>query len=230
MIPRSISWKAEVALILVLLWSFPHFAFSGIRSHDKPVHLSPASLSTSKELSNILVSGFAFSQPARMLKETIHRVLEVVTEEELKKDAEQRRMVLRRVIHDRLNFNRFAQSTLQGHWQARTFAEKQRFVALLQKLLEQSFLQFIENYQEGTLHYLQESVKGEFALVKTRVVTPADTVSIDYRMVLENGEWQVFDFHIDGVSIARNYRAQFQKILKREPFQNLLDRLEDQTA
>ncbi|CAI2719119.1 MlaC/ttg2D family ABC transporter substrate-binding protein [Nitrospina watsonii] len=229
-IPRSISWKVKLSLVLVLVWTFPHFAFSSIREHDKPVHVSPASLNTSKEVSAIAVTGFAFSQPARVLKETINRVLEVVAQDTLREDARQRRLVLRRVIQDRLNFERMAQSTLQEHWRHRTFYEKHRFVALLQKLLEQSFLQFVENYREGTLHYLEESVQGKFALVKTRVITPSDNASIDYRMVLENGEWRVYDFYVNGVSIVRNYRAQFQKVIERDSFRHLLERLEDQTA
>jgi phospholipid transport system substrate-binding protein len=213
-----------------VFWAFPHFAFSSIREHDKPVRVSPSALNSSQRVPSIAVSGFAYSNPGRTLKDTIHRVLEAVTKESLKRNSEKRRLLLRRAIHDRFDFERMAQSTLQGHWQKRTFYEKYQFVGLLQKLLEQTFLRFIENYQEGNLHYLEESVQGNQALVKTWVMTPSSRVSVDYRLVFRNGEWRVYDFQVDGLSITHAYRSQFLKILKGGSFRKLLKRLQDQTA
>lgn len=226
----SLSWKVKLGVVLVAFWAFPHFAFSSIREHDEPVQVTPSAMNPSQPSSSISVSGFAFSNPGRTLKDTTHRVLEVVTSNDLRQDPERRRLLLRRVLHDRFDFERMAQFTLQDHWKQRTFYEKHQFVGLLQKLLEQTFLEFIENYQEGTLHYLEESVQGNYALVKTRVMTPANKVSIDYRLVFRDGEWRVYDFQVDGLSITRNYRAQFLKIIQQGSFRELIQRLQDQVA
>lgn len=230
MISRSMIWKAKLALVLIAFGVFPHFAFSSIREHGEPVNGTPSTMNFREQVPSITVSGFAFSNPGRTLKETIHRVLEVVTNESLKQDPVKRRMILRRVIQSRFDFERMAQATLQDHWQQRTFYEKFQFVGLLQKLLERSFLSFVESYQEGTLHYLGESVQGDYALVKTRVMTPSSKLSIDYRLVFKDGEWRVYDFQVDGFSVTTNYRYQFLKILQGDSFQGLIQRLQDQTA
>jgi len=55
-------------------------------------------------------------------------------------------------------------------------------------------------------------------------------VAIEYRLLEQDGRWAVYDVAVDGVSLISNYRSQFNSILKRMPFTQLLDRLRNREA
>ena len=51
-------------------------------------------------------------------------------------------------------------------------------------------------------------------------------VAVDYRVQLENGtRWRVYDLVVEGVSFVGNYRAQFNAIIGRSPYQELVKKL-----
>ena len=70
-------------------------------------------------------------------------------------------------------------------------------------------------------------VKGEYALVKTEVVRPSSTIAFDYKLIWENGTWKVYDFVIEGVSMVRNYKSQFTKIIRKNSYEVLVRKLTD---
>ena len=72
---------------------------------------------------------------------------------------------------------------------------------------------------------MDEKVKGKYALVKTQIVRKDATIDVDYKLINEGGEWTVYDFVIEEVSLIRNYRSQFSKIIKTESYGALVARL-----
>jgi phospholipid transport system substrate-binding protein len=62
-------------------------------------------------------------------------------------------------------------------------------------------------------------------LVKTEIVRKNGTIDVDYKMINENGRWTVYDFVIEEVSLIRNYRSQFSKIIKTESYGALVAKL-----
>jgi phospholipid transport system substrate-binding protein len=52
---------------------------------------------------------------------------------------------------------------------------------------------------------------------------------LDYRLINKGGEWRVYDVIIDGVSLMKNYRGQFSRIIDSSSFEALLDKLRNKT-
>jgi len=48
---------------------------------------------------------------------------------------------------------------------------------------------------------------------------------VDYRMFQRDGRWRVFDVNIEGVSLVANYRTQFNAIIVRSSYQDLVTKL-----
>ena len=59
------------------------------------------------------------------------------------------------------------------------------------------------------------------------MVRPNSTIAVDYKLIQENGDWQVYDFVIEGVSMIRNYRSQFTKIIRKDSYEVLVQKLAD---
>jgi len=64
--------------------------------------------------------------------------------------------------------------------------------------------------------------------VRTRVVTRQGTeIPVDYRMLRRGDRWRAYDVAIEGVSLVANYRSQFDKIIRRASFQQLVKQVRE---
>ena len=170
---------------------------------------------------------FADSEVTSQLKDTIEKVIKIVQDEALDKDKQARRVALRKTIAERFNYRQMVMRSLAKNWDARSDQERQEFIALFKSLLENSYANKLEAYQDEKINYVDEIVKGKYALVKTEVVRKSSTIGVDYKLIQENGNWQVYDFVIEGVSMIRNYRSQFTKIIRRDSYEVLVQKLTD---
>ena len=168
---------------------------------------------------------FANSQITSELKQTIDKVIKIVSDPDLKKTPKLRREKLRKTIGFRFNYNQMVRRSLARNYKNRTNKEREEFTGLFKKLLENSYASKIENYQDETINYVDEKVKGKYALVKTEIVRKDGAIVVDYKLINENGKWTVYDFVIEEVSLIRNYRSQFSKIIKTESYGALVTKL-----
>ena len=168
---------------------------------------------------------FAQSQITADLKGTIDQVLEIVSDKDLKKNPTLRREKLRNVIGLRFNYKQMVMRSLAKYYKNRSDKEREEFTQLFKKLLENSYATKIENYRNETIDYVGEQVKGKYALIKTQIVRKDSVIDVDYKMLKESGQWLVYDFVIEGVSLIRNYRSQFSKIISTESYATLVSKL-----
>jgi phospholipid transport system substrate-binding protein len=170
---------------------------------------------------------FAGSEITSQLKGTIEKVIKIVQDEALKNDKQARRVALRKTIAERFNYRQMVMRSLAKNWDARSDQERQEFIRLFKSLLENSYASKLEAYRDEEINYLDEIIKGKYALVKTEVVRKSSTIGVDYKLIQENGNWQIYDFVIEGVSMIRNYRSQFTKIIRRDSYEVLVQKLTD---
>ena len=168
---------------------------------------------------------FAESQITADVRGTIDQVLEIVADQDLKKDPVLRRKKLRQVIGLRFNYKQMVMRSLAKNYKKRSDEERVEFTELFKKLLENSYASKIENYKDETINYVDEKVKGKYALVRTQIVRKDGVIDVDYKMLKDNGQWLVYDFVIEGVSLIRNYKSQFSKIISTESYAALVSKL-----
>jgi phospholipid transport system substrate-binding protein len=74
--------------------------------------------------------------------------------------------------------------------------------------------------------YAGETIEGDQATVRTKLITKANTeIPIDYRMQKEGDRWRAYDVVIEGVSLVSNYRTQFNRIIQQSGYNDLIQRL-----
>ena len=121
------------------------------------------------------------------------------------------------------------QRTLGKHWQTRTPAEQQEFVALLEQLFTKvAYPKSAEFFHGLEVNFAKENITGPRATVKTTIKHPKEgLVSVDYRLSQEGGVWRVQDILLDDVSLAANLQSQFNKIITENSYVELLRRMRD---
>ena len=162
------------------------------------------------------------------IRGTIDRSIGILKDPALaaKDKKEERRDLLRKEIEPVFDFAEMAKRSLGPHWRGRTPEERKRFVALFQKVLENSYLGKIESYHGEKIRYGREMVDGPYAEVKTLVITgKGQEIPVDYRMLEEGGKYRIYDVVIEGISLVANYRSQFNSILQNSSFGELMEKL-----
>jgi phospholipid transport system substrate-binding protein len=174
------------------------------------------------------VTGLA-GEPTDQLQMQLERVVKVTQDPELKKDgrAAERRAV-RKIAEEIFDFGDTARRALARHWAQRTAAEREEFVAVFTDVFEHAYLSKVELLQGDRVVYLGDSVEGGVATVRTRLTTKQGSqINVDYRMQQRgaSGRWMVYDVLIESVSLVDNYRNQFNSVIQRSSYQELVRRL-----
>ena len=166
--------------------------------------------------------------PTEQLRTQIERVIKVLEDPELAKESRmpERRAAIRRIANEIFDFTETTRRSLGPHWQARTPQEREEITRLFADLLERSYIGKIETYSGEKIQFIGDSVDGDQANVRTRLVTKQGTeVPVDYRMHRVGDRWLSYDVVIEGVSLVANYRAQFNKIIQTSGYASLVKKL-----
>ena len=166
--------------------------------------------------------------PTEQLKGSIDKIIPILENPTLKGDdkIQERRAAIRRVATDVFDFTESARRALGPHWERRTAQERQEFSRLLGDLLERTFAARLEQYAGERIQYTGESVDGNLATVKTRIITKGGAaLAVDYEVLQRGDRWFVYDVWIEGVSLMQNYRAQFNKIIQTSSYEDLVRKL-----
>ena len=167
------------------------------------------------------------SEITESVKQTIDSVVGIVSREDLKNNEKkaERRALIREIVSKKFSYYEMSRRALSKHWKERTAEEKKEFIDLFGKLLENSYANKIENYTGEKIIYVDEKKKGNVALVKTILQKNNDEVPVNYKLVKLDNDWKIYDFIVEGVSMIKNYRTQFKKIIHKSSYEELVSKL-----
>ena len=182
----------------------------------------------------LLVFGIALpgwaGEPTDEIKQTTDKILSILTNPSLKgssKTAERERLI-RQAIDERFDWEEMARRSLARYWDQRTEGEKKEFVRLYSDLLERTYMDKVEGYSGEKVTYEGESVDNGYAVVRVKIVTKKNTdIRVHYRLKRVENKWLVYDVSIEGVSLVNNYRTQFNSIILKSSYENLVKRLRE---
>ena len=171
-------------------------------------------------------------RPLDLIKASVARVLAIVQSEPAGAPLTgPQRTEIRRVVEDLFDFDEMARRTLVQHWKDRSPNEQAEFVRLFIDVLERSYLTTIGNYPVTAVTFQGESVNDGYAQVRSRIITDRRVdIPVEYRLLQNGAQWQVYDVMAAGVSLISSYRSQFNTIIRTSSFAQLLDRLRTREA
>jgi len=137
---------------------------------------------------------------------------------------------LRKVILPQFDIPEMAKRSLGLNWRPRTLAEQKEFVDLFSFLLEDFLSDKLKSFEDEKFVYTDEVTDGDYGKVETRIITrEGKEISIDYRFHLVDEDWKVYDMVIENVSLVKNYRSQFNRIIAKTSYRNLVRRIQKMT-
>lgn len=121
------------------------------------------------------------------------------------------------VIYPHVDFNRISALVLGKIWKDAPQDERARFKKEFQTLLVRTYSRAFVEFKDWSVRFLPLKLGADDkkAVVRTEILQPGlQPIGVNYRMVLSNGQWKVYDIMIEGVSLVTNYRTTFQNDLQ----------------
>ena len=166
-------------------------------------------------------------EPTAQVRATTDKILALLADPALKSEARtsERRQLIRKELDQRIDWPTVARSSLGRHWAKRTRAEQTEFVSLFSRLLEETFIDKFETHHAelDKVEYLGEKIIDDYASVKAQVTTRDQIVHpVEYRLQESGKDWRIYDVLLEGVSLVKNYRDQFDEILASSSHEKLV--------
>ena len=112
------------------------------------------------------------------------------------------------------------------YWPGLSNEQKEKFTDLFIKRLEASYLEKLALYTDETVVYKTPVQDGRKVVIPTEVVSKDKKISMTYKLYKTTQSWKIYDMEIEGISIIVTYRSQFDQILDKGTFDDLLLKLE----
>jgi phospholipid transport system substrate-binding protein len=167
--------------------------------------------------------------PSEVIQTHINRVLEVLRNPAEDKAAKEKK--IGSIVDEIFDYSELSKLTLANHWEAFTPEQQGEFTHLFKKLLGGYYIGRIMSYTNEKVVFGREIKLSEDKVeIRSEVITQTAKTPIYYRMLLEQGQWKVYDVVIEGVSLVMNYRSQFREILSNKSPKDLLKILREKVG
>lgn len=167
-------------------------------------------------------------EPTERIRAMLEEIMTIQTDPQMdgSEHREERRTAIKKIIGENIDFDAMAQIALDKHWQKLSPAQRNEFKQIFRDLFQDSYSRLVLNFiKREKVLYPKEDVRKSTAMVSTVIVRANDEITVDYSLSKEGSEWLVDDVKVDGVSIAGNYRNAFDRVIKKESFEALLQRM-----
>jgi len=168
--------------------------------------------------------------PGDEMRATVENVLAILQDPNLKGPEKQkeRRSKLKTVIYAKFDFAEMAKRSLGAHWQRRSPDEQKTFVEVFTELVEGAYLDAIESYNGEKVVVAKDTQDKTFADVTSKIMTKkGEEFAIDYKLHQADGGWKVYDVVLENVSLVNNYRSQFNRVIAKTSYEDLLSKMKE---
>jgi phospholipid transport system substrate-binding protein len=139
-----------------------------------------------------------------------------------------------------LDYGELCKRALGEHWDKMAVPVREDFVQTLRELIERNYIKQLRTNLDYEVTYGDETFEGEEARVSTtiKIATHGKSTSalIEYRLLKKVDapgkpfRWMVYDVITDELSLVRNYRSQFTRIIGSSGYDGLLAKMKTKLA
>ena len=151
-------------------------------------------------------------------------------------EVEENRKLKQDIIRGTFDLYELCKLALDLHWNEITDKDQRYFTDLMTSLLEKKAI-FSKEQVKGAekayrIVYKQEKFldsEKKKSLVTTKITIPSKKIDLDlnYKLILTTTGWKIFDVIVDDASLVENYKFQFDAIIKKNGYPELVKRMEN---
>lgn len=159
-----------------------------------------------------------------LLKSKIDAVVQMLKQDRTNPEARNKKIM--EIIDPAIDFELMAKLALgRNLWEKLSPSQQHEFVTLFVGRLKSSYLEKSDFYADDQIVYGKAIAVGDKIQAPVKVVTGDKPVEMLYKFYHSSSGWRVYDVEINGVSLIRSYRMQFQEILQNGTVEDLMREL-----
>ena len=175
----------------------------------------------------------AAGEPTEAIRSAVNQGVEILSNAKLDNQQERAQVIdrLRQIVYPLFDFNEMSMRSLGANWRRLTPQQQKEFVAVFTALLEKTYADQIDLYNGQKVVYTGETIDGNHAQVDSRIIDKNNqTYSVVYRLHKTDGKWKIYDVVAENISLVNNYRSQFNRVIARSSFEELLKTMKAQAS
>ncbi len=172
-------------------------------------------------------------EPTDAIRGAVNQGVEILKNTKLDTQKERAAAIdrLRRIVYPLFDFNEMARRSLGANWRRLNSQQQKEFVSTFTALLEKTYADQIDFYDGQKVIYKGESVDGNYAQVDSRIIDKnGQSYTVVYRLHKLEGKWKIYDVVAENISVINNYRSQFNRVIARSSFEDLLKTMKEQAS
>lgn len=169
-------------------------------------------------------------EPTEAIRGAVNQGVEILQNAKFDSQKQRTQVIdqLRQIVYPLFDFNEMAKRSLGANWRRANPQQQKEFVLTFTALLEKTYADQIDLYNGQKVLYTGESIDGDYAQVDSRIVDKdGQTYSVVYRLHKVDGKWKIYDVIAENISLVNNYRSQFNRVIARSSFDELLKTMKE---
>ncbi|MBL0712972.1 MAG: ABC transporter substrate-binding protein [Desulfosarcina sp.] len=137
------------------------------------------------------------------------------------------------IISETFDFTEVSRRALARNWKTFSPEQQKEFSSVFSKMLGNIYVDRIQSgFADQRVEFADEILHDSkpLAIVKTFILSDQNKMPVDYSLKKKDGRWWVYDVKVEGVSLVKNYRTQFNDILRKDKPDQLIERLKKKVA
>lgn len=131
------------------------------------------------------------------------------------------------ILTNNFDVIRFSELALYKHWPHWTPDQRDAFMRrFLERLTDRIKSNLAsEKRKAAGAKFDLTGMSGELAEVSARGMYKKKTIDMEIFLINRGGAWRVYDYNVEGANLIRNYRAQFNKLLRLYGFEGFIAKM-----
>ena len=189
---------------------------------------------TSLLLALLMTTNIAFTSgtPDGFLRDSVEEISALVSKykDRFETDEEFLRDKMNSTVMPKLDIKLMSKIILgKKIWTNLSKKQKDEFIEAFKYRMTSTYMKSITAFDGEKVVFLpyEPGKRENIAFVKSKYLIPGGDIAVDYRLIKKSDEWKVYDIIFDGISLMKNYRADFREHVTKSGIDSLITSLRE---
>jgi len=166
-----------------------------------------------------------------LVRSVLDKAMDIQTNPQLQgtEHRKNRSDLVQKLISENFLSAEMARESLKDHWGKFSQKQREQYQALFSAIFVDSYSRRVLDFlKRETIEYPGETPEGKYAKVRTVIMRTNEHIPVDYTVEQKGRRWFIRDVIIDGVSTVETYQNSFDRFLRTQSFDVLIQRMATQ--
>jgi len=169
--------------------------------------------------------------PDELVRKLSDEVLDIIRSDEGLRNGDPSGVVqaIEDVVLPHFNLRRMTMLAVGRDWRQTTPEQQERLTKAFYGMLVRTYSNALTQYKDQTIEFRPLRMSPDDTTVRVQTAirqAGAQPVSVDYVLEKRDGDWNIFDIVVAGVSLVTNYRGTFAQEIRAGGIDGLIQALE----